>query len=121
MWIADGRMTTLPLPVRPYIGVALTPRGDQAAVTILEGGRLSLRLVDLARGVDTALDLDGMTWDPIWHSDGRRLSFTTMRKGDFDIFMKDVTGPDREAPVVDDGMDSSPSAWTPDGRPARKR
>ena len=117
IWISpSGTTTAVPLPVRPYVGLALSPRGDQAALATLEGGRLSLRLADLARGIDTSLDLDGMSWNPTWHPDGRRLAFTSMRKGDFDVFLKDVTAADRETPVVDDGMDSTPSTWTPDGR-----
>ena len=117
IWISpSGTTTAVPLPVRPYVGLALSPRGDQAALATLEGGRLSLRLADLARGIDTSLDLDGMNWNPTWHPDGRRLAFTSMRKGDFDVFLKDVTAADRETPVVDDGMDSTPSTWTPDGR-----
>ena len=117
IWISpSGTTTAVSLPVRPYVGLALSPRGDQAALATLEGGRLSLRLADLARGIDTSLDLEGMNWNPTWHPDGRRLAFTSMRKGDFDVFLKDVTAADRETPVVDDGMDSSPAAWSPDGR-----
>ena len=33
-----------------------------------------------------------------------------------DIFIKDLARPDREAPLLDDGMDASPARWTPDGR-----
>ena len=118
IWISpSGATTAVPLPVRPYVGLALSPRGDQAALATLEGGRLSLRLADLARGIDTSLDLDGMSWNPTWHPDGRRLAFTSMRKGDFDVFLKDVTAADRETPVVDDGMDSTPSDVDP-GRPS---
>ena len=117
IWISpSGTTTAVPLPVRPYVGLALSPRGDQAALATLEGGRLSLRLADLARGIDTSLDLDGMSWNPTWHPDGRRLAFTSMRKGDFDVFLKDVTAADRETSVVDDEMNSTPSTWTPDGR-----
>ena len=116
VWIsAAGKLTPLGLPVRPYIDVAVSPRGDQASVGTLEGGRLMLRLVDLGRGTDSALDLEGMNWDPVWHPDGR-LSFNSMRTGDFDVFIKDVASPDREVAVIKDGMDTSPSAWTTDGR-----
>ena len=30
-----------------------------------------------------------MNWNPVWLADGR-LSFTSMRKGDFDVYVKDV-------------------------------
>ena len=32
-----------------------------------------------------------MNWNPVWLPDGR-LSFTSMRKGDFDVYVKDVDG-----------------------------
>jgi len=116
VWISDaGKLTPLGLPLRPYVAVALSPRGDQAAAGTLEGGRLMLRLVDLGRGTDSPLDLDGMNWDPVWHPDGR-LSFNSMRTGDFDVFIKDVASSDREVAVIKDGMDTSPSVWTTDGR-----
>ena len=116
VWISpDGRITPAPLPVRTYVNVALSPDDDQVALATLEGGRLSLRIAELSRGTDTALDAEGMSWDPVWHPDGR-LSFTSMRKGDFDVFIKDLGRSDPGTPLVEDGMDSSPSTWTTDGR-----
>ena len=38
--------------------------------------------------------IDGMNWNPVWLPDGR-LSFTSMRKGDFDVYVKDVGGSGR--------------------------
>ena len=115
-WVAaDGTRTPTSLPVRPYLNVALSPGDDQVALTTLEEGRLSVRVVELPRGSDARLDLEGMAWDPVWHPDGR-LSFTSMRKGDFDVFIKNLARPDPESPVLQDDMDSSPSAWTSDGR-----
>ena len=115
-WVAaDGTRTLTSLPVRPYLNVALSPGDDQVALTALEEGRLSVRVVEFARGSDARLDVEGMAWNPVWHPDGR-LSFTSMRKGDFDVFIKNLARPDPESPVLQDDMDSSPSAWTSDGR-----
>jgi Tol biopolymer transport system component len=116
VWISpDGKITATTLPVRPYINIALSPDDERVALATFEGGRFSMRVAELSQGSDTALEADGMSWDPVWHPDGR-LAFTNMRKGDFDIYIKDPARNDRETPLLQDGMDSMPSTWTSDGR-----
>jgi serine/threonine-protein kinase len=84
-WIdASGRFTPLSFAPRPFVGVKLSPDGRRIATASLEAGRLLIRLFDLERGADEALNIDGMNWNPVWLPDGR-LSFTSMRKGDFDV------------------------------------
>jgi hypothetical protein len=39
-----------------------------------------------------------------------------MRKGDFDVFVKDVTEPHPDQPLLATAADEMPSAWTADGR-----
>jgi eukaryotic-like serine/threonine-protein kinase len=114
-WIgADGVATPLPFPPRPYIGVKLAPDGRRAATASLEAGHLLLRVLDLERGTEEAPKLDGMNWNPAWLPDGR-LSYTSMRKGDFDVYVKDVVGAGPEQPVLTGPDDTDPIAWTRDG------
>ena len=56
-----------------------------------------------------------MNWNPVWLPDGR-LSFTSMRKGDFDVYVKDVDGTAPETAVLSGPDDTDPVAWTRDGR-----
>jgi hypothetical protein len=51
----------------------------------------------------------------VWLPDGR-LSFTSMRKGDFDVYVKDLGGTGAEAVVLSGADDTDPVAWTRDGR-----
>ena len=51
----------------------------------------------------------------MWLPDGR-LSFTSMRKGDFDVYVKDVAGTGAEQAVLSGPDDTDPIAWTRDGR-----
>ena len=59
--------------------------------------------------------IDGMNWNPVWLPDGR-LSYTSMRKGDFDVYVKEVGGTGAEHAVLAGPDDTDPIAWTRDGR-----
>ena len=74
-----------------------------------------IRLLDLVRGTEESPNIDGMNWNPVWLPDGR-LSYTSMRKGDFDVYVKEVAGTGAEHPVLDGPDDTDPIAWTRDGR-----
>jgi len=115
-WIdPSGTLTPLPFPPRPFVGVKLSPDGHRVAAATLEAGRLQIRLFDLERGTEELPRIDGMNWNPVWLPDGR-LSYTSMRKGDFDIYVKDVAGTGAEEPVLVGPEDTDPIAWTRDGR-----
>ena len=70
-------------------------------------------MLDLERGTEETPKLDGMNWNPAWLPDGR-LSYTSMRKGDFDVYVKDVIGAGPEQPVLAGPDDTDPIAWTRD-------
>jgi Tol biopolymer transport system component len=115
-WISEGgRIETLPFPKRPYARLDLTTDGRRIAVGTLEAGRYLLRVLDLDRPSDQALDLPGSSWSPAWHPDGKRLAFVTMKKGDFDSYMVDVTSSAPPAPVLVTEFDESPIVFMPDG------
>jgi len=115
-WIdTDGTATPLPFAPRPYVGVKLSPDGRRAATASYEAGRLLLRVFDLERGTEEELKIEGMNWNPVWLPDGR-LSFTSMRKGDFDVYIKDIANRRTEQAVLAGPDDTDPVAWTADGR-----
>ena len=115
-WIApDGTFTTLPFAPRPFVSLKISPDGRRVATGSLEAGRLVVRLVDLHRGTDDVPRIGGMNWNPVWRPDGR-LSFTSMRKGDFDVYVKDVDSAETETAVLSGPDDTDPVAWLGDGR-----
>jgi hypothetical protein len=115
-WIdASGRFTPLTFAPRPFVGIKLSPDSRRIATASLEAGRLVIRLFDLERGADEALNIDGMNWNPVWLPDGK-LSFTSMRKGDFDVYVKEVSGSGAEQALLAGPDDTDPIAWTRDGR-----
>lgn len=115
-WIdASGTLAPLAFTPRPFIGVKLSPDGHRVATASLESGRLVIRLFDLERGTEELPSIDGMNWNPVWLPDGR-LSYTSMRKGDFDVYLKEVGGTGAEHAVLDGPEDTDPIAWLRDGR-----
>jgi serine/threonine-protein kinase len=115
-WIdAQGTVSPLAFAARPFVGIKLSPDGHRVATASLEAGRLLIRLFDLERGTEELPKIDGMNWNPVWLADGR-LSYTSMRKGDFDVYVKEVGGTGAEQPVLAGLDDTDPIAWTRDGR-----
>jgi serine/threonine-protein kinase len=115
-WIdPKGTFTPLAYTARPFIGIKLSPDGQRVATASLEAGRLLIRLFDLQRGTEEMPKIDGMNWNPVWLPDGR-LSYTSMRKGDFDVYVKEVGGTGAEQAVLAGPDDTDPIAWTRDGR-----
>jgi Tol biopolymer transport system component len=115
-WIdAKGAFTPLAFGPRPFIGIKLSPDGRRVATASLESGSLLIRLFDLERGTEELPKIAGMNWNPVWLPDGR-LSYTSMRKGDFDVYVKEVAGTGVEHAVLAGPDDTDPIAWTRDGR-----
>jgi serine/threonine-protein kinase len=115
-WIGpDGASTPLAFAPRPFVGVKISADRRLVATASLEAGSLLLRVFDLERGTEEAPKIEGMNWNPVWLPDGR-LSFTSMRKGDFDVYVKEVTGTGAEQAVLSGPDDTDPVAWTRDGR-----
>ena len=115
-WIdVKGALTPLPFAARPFVSIRLSPDGRRAATGSLESGRLLIRLYDLERGIEDTPKIDGMNFNPTWLPDGR-LSFTSMRKGDFDVYVKDLVSTQPESAVLAGPDDTDPVAWTRDGR-----
>jgi len=115
-WIsATGTLTPLASAERPFVSVKLSPDGRRVATASLEAGRLLIRLLDLDRGTEEVPQIPGMNWNPVWLPDGR-LSFTSMRKGDFDVYVKDANGAGAETAILTGPDDTDPVAWTHDGR-----
>jgi serine/threonine-protein kinase len=115
-WIdTKGALTPLSSTERPFISVTLAPDGRRVATASLEAGRLLIRLLDLERGTEEVPQIPGMNWNPIWRPDGR-LSFTRMRKGDFDVYVTSSNGTGDETAVLSGPDDTDPVAWTHDGR-----
>ncbi len=114
-WLSqDGTLSPLAFPARAYDSARLSPDGRQIAVGVLGSGAYSVRLLDLDRGLDQSLEMPGSNWIPVWNPDGHRLAVRSMRKGDYDIYVKDLASSAPPAALVDAPTDDTPMAWLSD-------
>jgi hypothetical protein len=114
-WLSEGGKTDpLGFPIRMYDYASLSPTGRQIATGVLEGGGYVIRLLDLDRHTDDALELPGINWNPTWNPDGRRIAMRSMVKGDYDIYAKDVTTAAPPTKVLATPFDETPLVWLSD-------
>jgi serine/threonine protein kinase/Tol biopolymer transport system component len=98
--------------------IDLSPDGKLFAVTRQDAGPgADIWVTDWQRGVTTRLTLDPADdINPVWSPDGLRVAFTTFRKGNADIFVKNANGVGAEAPLLDTPSNEFVEDWSKDGR-----
>jgi serine/threonine-protein kinase len=106
---------TLAFPASANNGYSLSPDGRTIAVSSLESGAYAIHLLDMENGTDQRVSLTGSNHRPIWKPDGSGFTVQKMRKGDFDIYFKDVTTGGVEQPIQATPTDEVGIGWTVDG------
>ena len=86
-----GRLQPLPVADRPYAEPALSPDGRRLAVTI-QGATDDIWTYDLDRATWTRLTFEGDNGCPVWSPDGKRLAFTSTRRGPRNIYWMPADG-----------------------------
>jgi Tol biopolymer transport system component len=96
----------------------LSPNGRFVAVTRQEGPSTDIWVIDWQRAaVATRLTRDpGDDINPVWSHDSSRVAFTTYRKGNADIYVKNANGVGDETPLLESSSNESIEAWSRDGR-----
>ena len=98
---------------------SLSPDGSRLAASRTEGTS-DIWLLDMKRGVTSRLTSHpAFELSPEWSPDGRRIAFTSNRRGptEWALFMKAVDGSGDEEVLVDLGLaTTSPTDWSRDGR-----
>ena len=103
----------------PYGDIDLSPDGNFIAMTRVDGGSGDIWILDWQRGptgVPTRLTLDPANdRDPVWSSDGKRVAFTTYRRGNGDIYIKNANNVGHEEPLLATDQFESIKDWARDG------
>jgi len=101
-----------------YESIALDPEGRRIALGIAgSDGGAGIWVYDIARSSLTPLVRDGgNNTSPVWTPDGRRLTFTSGRRGrPPNLFAVPSDGSAVEERVFESGEPAFPVSWSPDG------
>ena len=101
-----------------YYDVAISPQGDQAAVTLAgSSGAGDVWVYDIERAVRTRLTFDPRDeWRVVWSPDARTLVFASDRDGRYDLYTLAVGGSQPEQLLHASERVKVPCSISPDGR-----
>jgi Tol biopolymer transport system component len=99
--------------------LSMSPDGRRIALIRTVNGNTAIWMLDLARGA-----LSRFTFAiapvtdiaPIWSHDGRRILFSSNRKGVYDLYQKSATGAGGEDLVLATPQNKASADWSADGR-----
>jgi Tol biopolymer transport system component len=116
VWVdRSGKAEPLALPPASYLYPRISPDGQSLAVEI-EGPNHDFYFYDFARTVLSKVTTDGLSHDPVWSPDGRRVAFRSWQTGGMTMWLMPA---DRSAPPTrldPSGTRQSPVSFSPDGR-----
>ena len=119
VWLdASGRRAGAVGPPAFYGSPALAPDGSRLAVDIYDPSAKTgdIWILDLNRGSRTRFTFDPADdLDPVWSPDGRRVAWTSDRKGVRDLYVKSASGTDQDEPLLVSSLPKNPEDWSKDG------
>ncbi len=78
--------------------------------------RFFLWMLDLQRGIQTQIPIDGSPHVPVWLPDGRTLTFSSNRAGPFNLFLQPADGNGPAERLTDSPLHEDPGNWSRDGQ-----
>jgi Tol biopolymer transport system component len=118
-WIDRGKAAGVAIEDGTYGDMDLSPDGKLVAVTRGEGITASADIWVIDWEKDTSVRLTTDPADdvnPIWAPDGTRVAFTTWRKGNADIYVKNANNVGPETPLLEGPENEEVKDWSHDGR-----
>ena len=97
-------------------GIAFSPDGKIAALTLAPEGNPDIWLIDARTGAEKArlTSASGIDTSPAWSPDGRTLAFVSDRNGGPQIWLMDADGQNPRPLPLPGSYNTSPD-WSPDG------
>jgi len=116
VWVdRSGKAEPLPLSGASYLYPRLSPDGRSLAVEI-EGPNHDFYLYDFARAVLSKMTTDGLSHDPVWTPDGKRLAFRSWKTGGMTMWWMPVDRSSNAVRLDPKGTRESPVSFSPDGK-----
>lgn len=117
-WFHRNRKQATPLNDQAtYVSHQLSPDGRRLAGTDRLGGLSSVWVFDLGRKTKTRLTFDhSSNIRVIWFPDGKKVIFSSNRKGLFHIYQKASNGAGEEELLFDSGADERAESCSADGK-----
>lgn len=112
----EGRVRPLSARQGMNTGIAFSPHGGLAAITLAPDGNPDIYLIDSATGDVVARLTTSRAIDtsPCWSPDGRRITFVSDRHGGPQIWVMDSDGTDQQPFPLPGHYNTSPD-WSPGG------
>jgi Tol biopolymer transport system component/predicted Ser/Thr protein kinase len=119
-WFDDqGKLLGVLGEKRAYSNPALSPDGKSVAVTVFgrDNGNSNIWVVDVSRGSSTKITFNAGRDDfPLWSPDGKTIVFSSNRRGQMDLYLKNADGSGEERLLLNSDQDKRPTSWSRDGR-----
>ena len=111
-----GRETPLRAEARAYESLALSPSGTRLAVALPGDTGRDIWTLDLGTSVLSRVTFGTDNIDPAWSPDGRRIAYSGLRDGTWDVLARNADGSGGVDTLVAGPWFSFPLSWSPDGR-----
>jgi serine/threonine-protein kinase len=116
VWVdRSGNAEPLPLPPASYLYPRISPDGRSLAVEI-EGPNHDFYFYDFARTVLSKVTTDGLSHDPVWSPDGKRVAFRSWQRGGMTMWLMPADRSASPTRLDPSGTRQSPVSFSPDGR-----
>ena len=118
-WAGPGKRAGTAFDAGPYGDMDLSPDGKLVAITKQDAGASAadIWVIDWEKGVPHRVTTDpGSAINPIWSPDGVRLAFTSFRKGNADVYVKNANGVGEDTPLLEGLADEMAEDWSRDGK-----
>jgi serine/threonine protein kinase len=100
-------------------GARFSPDGTKVALDAPdpESGFSDIWQYDILRKISTRVTFEPSSeWNPIWSPDGKKLVYSSDKRGSGDLFMKNADGTDAEELLLKTTFSNSPMDWSSDGK-----
>jgi Tol biopolymer transport system component len=107
------------LELGPYGDMDLSPDGTLIAFTKQEAGSSTsdIWVIDWQKNKPSRLTTDPSDdVGPVWSPDGTQVAFTTWRKGNADIYIKNANNVGADTPLLESPMNETIKDWSKDGK-----